>query len=131
MAGKDKEIEMSGTKGHSGPRCRNYDEERAINEILELSAANIKAYLKHPEVSLDKKALISSTFLSRRVSNKIEQKTTLELTNIGREILDKYKVNPTIVNANSEPILLGDKVIESPTIVTTIPKSTIDNVTTL
>ena len=95
---------MAGTKGHSGRRCRNYDEERAIAEILELSSANIKAYLRHPDVSLDKKALISSTFLSRRVSNKAETKHSLDITSIGRDILAKYNKPLGLENIETKQI---------------------------
>ena len=87
---KDQRL-MSGVKGRSGRKpWDTYQEQRAIDDILKLSSLTIRRYLSDPDIAEDKKAQVATIFLSRRVSNKQENKTSIELTSIGRDILAKY-----------------------------------------
>ena len=102
---------MSGVKGRSGRKpWDTYQEQRAIDDILKLSSLTIRRYLSDPAIAEDKKAQVATIFLSRRVSNKTETKHSLDITDIGKEILAKYNKPMEL----GQPILsIEDKKIDS------------------
>ena len=79
---------MPGIKGRSGRR--DFYEQKALDELLELSIKTLKMYLRDEDFPPTMKAQIALALATRRVSNKSESVTRVTLDESEREIIDKY-----------------------------------------
>ena len=56
-----------------------YKEEALVEEVLKLSFITIRQYLSHPDYPLHKKALLAGMLASRRIKDRKEVDTTINL----------------------------------------------------